>query len=170
MYQLKIHKGVTCHDNGKRWKCGRGIDLSFQNLHEDFDEFWPEHLKISNICILMGCLWPKYIMLELKKYRELCLMALNIDAKFEGKLAFAFKNDMRKLVNFHQSTWGLKIWWDSFIQSRKCMSLKVTRELLVMATEKDEKLEEELTCHFKINMTTLMNFDPSTLKSQTFAL
>ena len=50
------------------------------------------------------------------------------------------------------------------------MSLKVTRELLVMATEKDEKLEEELTCHFKINMTTLMNFDPSTLKSQIFAL
>ena len=31
-------------------------------------------------------------------------MALNIDAKFEGKLTFAFKNDMRNLRNFHQST------------------------------------------------------------------
>ena len=28
-------------------------------------------------------------------------MALKIDAKFEGKLTCAFKNDMRNLVNFH---------------------------------------------------------------------
>ena len=28
-------------------------------------------------------------------------MALNIDAKFEGKLTCAFKNDMRNLANFH---------------------------------------------------------------------
>ena len=28
-------------------------------------------------------------------------MALKIDAKFEGKLTFAFKNDMRNLENFH---------------------------------------------------------------------
>ena len=31
-------------------------------------------------------------------------MALNIDAKFEGKLTFAFKNDKRNFGNFHQST------------------------------------------------------------------
>ena len=31
-------------------------------------------------------------------------MALNLDAKFEGKLTCAFKNDMRNLANFHQST------------------------------------------------------------------
>ena len=30
-------------------------------------------------------------------------MALKIDAKFEGKLTCAFKNDMRNLANFHQS-------------------------------------------------------------------
>ena len=30
-------------------------------------------------------------------------MALNIDAKFEGKLTCDLKNDMRKLPNFHQS-------------------------------------------------------------------
>ena len=29
-------------------------------------------------------------------------MALNIDAKFEGKLTCAFKNDMRNLANFHR--------------------------------------------------------------------
>ena len=41
---------------------------------------------------------------------ELCLMALNIDAKFEGKLTCAFKNDMKNLANFHQNMFGsLKI-------------------------------------------------------------
>ena len=29
-------------------------------------------------------------------------MVLKIDAKFEGKLAFAFKNDMNNLENFHR--------------------------------------------------------------------
>ena len=29
-------------------------------------------------------------------------MALNIDAKFEGKLTCAFKNDMKNLANFHR--------------------------------------------------------------------
>ena len=31
-------------------------------------------------------------------------MALNTDTTFEGKLTCAFKNDMRNLANFHQST------------------------------------------------------------------
>ena len=29
-------------------------------------------------------------------------MALKIDAKFEGKLTCAFKNDMKNLANFHR--------------------------------------------------------------------
>ena len=29
-------------------------------------------------------------------------MALKIGAKFEGKLTFVFKNDMRNLANFHR--------------------------------------------------------------------
>ena len=40
----------------------------------------------------------------------LCLMVLNIDAKFEEKLTCAFKNDMKNLANFHQSIFeSLKI-------------------------------------------------------------
>ena len=39
------------------------------------------------------------------------MTALNIDAKFEGKMTCAFKNDMRNLANFYQSTFeSLKIW------------------------------------------------------------
>ena len=46
-------------------------------------------------------------MLELKfRIEELFLMELNIDAKFEGKMTCAFKNDMRNLAHFHQSMFG----------------------------------------------------------------
>ena len=34
----------------------------------------------------------------------------------------------------------------------------------------DAKTQEELTCQFKTDMRNLTNFDPSTQKSQTFAL
>ena len=59
----------------------------------------------------MGWFCPKYIMFGPKKYiEELCLMALNTDAKFEGKLTCAFKNDMKNFANFHQSMFqSLKI-------------------------------------------------------------
>ena len=49
------------------------------------------------------------------------------------------------------------------------MSLKFTGELRVMTMKNDAKLEEELTCQFKIYMKNLINFDPSTRKSQKFA-
>ena len=39
-----------------------------------------------------------------------------------------------------------------------------------MAMKSDAKTEEELTCHFKIDMRNLTNFDSSTRKSKKFAL
>ena len=55
---------VICHENKEWWKIRGGIDLSFQNWHEEFDKFWPEHLKISKTYTLMGSFWSKYIMFE----------------------------------------------------------------------------------------------------------
>ena len=60
--------------------------------------------------------------------------------------------------------------WDPFAQSNKYMSLKFTEELSVMTLKNDGKSEEELTCRFKIDMRHLMNFHPSTRKTQKFAL
>ena len=50
------------------------------------------------------------------------------------------------------------------------MSLKFTREFCVITMKNDAKFEEELICQFKIDMRNLTNFDPSTPKSQKFAL
>ena len=58
-----------CYDNEEWCKIWRGINLSFQNWHEEFDEFWPEYLKVPSIFILMCSFWAKYIFLELKNYR-----------------------------------------------------------------------------------------------------
>ena len=50
------------------------------------------------------------------------------------------------------------------------MSLKFTGELCVMTMKNDAKFEKELACQFKIDMRNLTNFDPSSRKSQKFAL
>ena len=39
-----------------------------------------------------------------------------------------------------------------------------------MAMKSDTKIEEDLTCHFKIDMRNLTNFDSSTRKPKKFAL
>ena len=48
------------------------------------------------------------------------------------------------------------------------MSLKFTEELRVMTMKNDTKIEEEVTCCFKIDMRNFTNFDPSTQKSKKF--
>ena len=50
------------------------------------------------------------------------------------------------------------------------MSLKFTGNFRVMTIKNNAKFQEELTCQFKIDMRNLMYFNPSTRKSQEFAL
>ena len=57
--------------------------------------------KVSKISTLRRFSRPKYMMFELKRSKELCLID-KIDAKFGGKLTCAFKNDMRNLTNIHR--------------------------------------------------------------------
>ena len=42
------------------------------------------------------------------------------------------------------------------------MNLKFTEELYVMIMKNEARFEEELACHFKIDMKNLTNFDQST--------
>ena len=70
-YELKIHREVICHDNEELLhKIWRGTYLSFQSWHEEFEKFWPEHLKVSKIFVLMDSFWAKYILFELKKVQR----------------------------------------------------------------------------------------------------
>ena len=47
----------------------------------------------------------------------------------------------------------LGLWWDLFMESRKCMNLKFTEELYTTTVKNDTKFEKELTCRFKIDTT-----------------
>ena len=67
MFELKIYRGVICHDNEEWCKTGGGIDLSFQNWNKKSDKCWPQHSKMSKTYTLVGSFWSKYIMFELRK-------------------------------------------------------------------------------------------------------
>ena len=66
LFELKKYKGIIFHETEEGYKIWRGIDLSFQNWHKEFDKFWPGHSKVSKIFTLMGYFWAKYILFELK--------------------------------------------------------------------------------------------------------
>ena len=70
----------------------------------------------------------------------------------------------------HSKVPEMGLLWHPSIQKRKCMTLKFTGELCVMTIKNDAKFEKELTCQFKTDMRNLTSFDPSTQKSQKFAI
>ena len=51
--ELKKYRGVIFHKTEERYKIWRGIDLSFQDWHKEFDIFWPEHLKVSKMFMFL---------------------------------------------------------------------------------------------------------------------
>ena len=81
-----------CHGNEELCKIWRGIDLSFQNWNEEFDEFWPEYLKVSKLFILMSSFWAKYILFELKKYRGVILPETKEGHKIWRGIDSSFQN------------------------------------------------------------------------------
>ena len=136
---------VMCNGTKEWWKIWRGIDLSLQNWHKEFDEFWLGHLKVSKIYTLMGYFWPKYIMFELKSMKELYFITLESDAKFEEKMTCAFRKWHKEFAKFsreHSKVPKLGLLWSPFIQSRKFMSLKFTGELCVMKMKNNANFEK----------------------------
>ena len=77
-YEIKIQRGVMCYDNEDWCKIWREIDLSFQNWHEEFDEFWPNFESF---------------------------IKLKIDTKFGEETNCRFEINIRNLANFDLSTW-----------------------------------------------------------------
>ena len=59
MHKLKIYRAVICNGTEEWWKIFSGNDLPFQNRHDEFEKFCPEHLKVSKLYTSMGCFWPK---------------------------------------------------------------------------------------------------------------
>ena len=123
--------------------------------------------------VLIGSLWPKYILFELQKYRGVIFHDTEELCKFWRKADLWFEKRLEKFGKFspeHLKVSKLRLWWDRFAQSRKGVTLKLIEELCVITMKNNAKIKEELTCHFKTDMRYLMNFYSSTWKSKKFAL
>ena len=91
-------------------------------------------------------------------------MTLESGAKFEGKLTFAFKNDMSNLRNFHQSTWmSQNSDFDRILLSK-------VEDLLGSYASWEWRMVQKLKRKLKSDMNNLTNFDSSTQKSKKIAL
>ena len=100
LFELKNYRGVIFHETEEGYKIWRGIDLSFQNWHKEFDKFWPEHSKVSKIFILMGSFWAKYILFELKKNRGIIFHATEEGYKIWRGIDLSFQNWHKKFDKF----------------------------------------------------------------------
>ena len=69
-FELKRYRGIIFHEIEEGYKVWRGIELSFQNWHKEFDKIWPEHSKISKIFILMSSFWRKVYIVWAKKVQS----------------------------------------------------------------------------------------------------
>ena len=94
-------------------KIWRRIDLLFKNRHKELDEFWLEHLEVSNLHFNGLLLTKVYSMWVI--FHE----TLECDAKVEEILTSGLANDIRNLPNFHQSTWKSQNWdFDGILLSK----------------------------------------------------
>ena len=145
--------------------------MSFQNWHKEFDKFRPEHSTVSKIFTLMGSFWRKYLLFELKKCRGVIFHYTEEWCKIWRKTDLLLRKWHEKFGKFSPEQLKLSklgLWWDLFVQSRERTSLKLTVDLCLMTMKKNIKIEEELGCHFKIDMRNFTNFDPNTWKCKIF--
>ena len=113
------------------------------------------------------------VMLDLKRSSGVIFHDIRAWCKIWRKTDFCLQKwheQFEKLSPEHLKVSKLGLWWDSFAQSWKCMSLSFTGELCVMRMKNGAKIEEELTSQSKTDMNNLTNFHSSTQKSQKFAL
>ena len=100
LFVLRKYRGVIFHETVEGYKISRGIDLSLKNWHNEFDKFWSERSKVSKIFILMGSLWAKCILFELKKYTGVIFHKVEEGYKPWGGIDLSFQNWDRKFDNF----------------------------------------------------------------------
>ena len=139
---LKICRGLMSGDIEEWWKIW--IDLSLENWRILTWVF-----KILKNCTLIGCFWSKYIIFELKQYRGVMFDDTENSCKSWRKTDLCFQKWYQEFGRFspdYPKVSKLGLWWDLFVWSKKCTSLKFTVELCVMEMKNGEKFGEKWTC------------------------
>ena len=82
------------------------------------NKFWPKHSKISKICTLMSCFWPKYIIFELRKYRGVMFGDTQDLYKIWRKTDLYFlewHEEFGKFSSEHLKVSKMGSWWHPFV-------------------------------------------------------
>ena len=161
-----MYRGIMYHDNEEWCKIWRGIDLTLQNWQKELDKFWLGLSKVSKTWILIVSFWTNYIMFQLKKCRGIMFHDTEEWWKIWRKADLwsgKWHEEFGKFLLEHLKVSKLRLWWDPFIQSRKCVSLKFTDKLRIMTMKNFVKFDEELTCYF-YNDITIWRMFPRIIK------
>ena len=145
------------YDTEEWCKIWRKTDLLFQKWQE-FGEVWSEHSVVSKLCTLIGPFCGKHITFDLKKYREVIFHDTELSCRIWRKTSFWFGKWHEKFSKFwpeHSKVSKLGLWWDPFIQIRKCISPKYAGELCVMTMKNDANLKRNW--QFKTGTRNLTN-------------
>ena len=113
--------------------------------------FWPEPSKKKFVLIVTKVynVWAAKVQRSyLSWHRGVMQILRKTDLWFEK-----WHEKFGKFSAEHLKVSKLRLWWDPFVQSRNIMTLNFTEELRVMknwsAMKNNEKLKEQLTCHFE---------------------
>ena len=107
------------HDTEEWYKIWKEINLWFQNWHKEFNNFWPEHSKVSKILTCTCSFWTSYIFWARKVQTSYLSWHWRLMQNLKKKLSCGLENDMRNLTDFHQSTWNCQNWdFDGILLSK----------------------------------------------------
>ena len=152
LFQLKKCLGVIFHETEEGYKIWRGIDLSFKNCHNEFDKFWPEHSEVSKIFTLMGSLWAKCILFELKNYRGVIFHETEEGYKTWSGIDLSFQNWDKKFDNFwpeHLKVSKVFPLMGSFSAKYILLELKKYRGVIFYETERGYKTWSRMDLSFQ---------------------
>ena len=105
IFELKIYRGIMCHENEEWCQNWRVINFSVQNWPEQFEEFWFKHSKISKSCVLMGCVWSRCIIFDPQKYKGIMFDSTEYWCKIWRKTGFCFQKWHEEFGKFLPETW-----------------------------------------------------------------
>ena len=118
-----------------------------QNLkrnYEEFDKVWAEYSKVSKISTLMDIFWQKYIMFELKRYREDMFDGTEYWCKIWRKTDFFFQ----------KMTWTI---WQIFVHRLKNSDFILESKKAELNQNKNSKQPDRPDAVWKLYFTLEIN-------------
>ena len=129
-FDLKKYRGVTFNNTEERCQISRKTYLGFGKWHKEYGKFSPEHLKVSKL----GLSWDPFIQsrkcMSLEFTKELCVMTMQNDARFEEGLLVVSKLTWRVWRVLHSQVSKICPLMSSFWTKHTLFELKKYRGVM----------------------------------------